>query len=275
MRTPAVSRRVALAAAGMLALPVLHAGAPLRFALSPFLSPGALLSAFRPLREHLERTLRRPIEMHTAKDFRSLVAATRNGEHDVVQLPAHLARLASIDWGWRQLAGTVERVDVQVLVKGDGPIHAPAALKGTRVGMLDALSLTATAGRRWLQQQGLADAVEIVAQSSVNSAMFALEHGDIAMFVAGSTQLANLPAATPRGERVLATIGDIPGPIYLARPGLPEGDIDALRLAMVSFAPDPGRPLTASNSALRPLDEARLKSLDAYAAIARQMLAVR
>lgn len=273
MRSPAVSRRALLAAAGALALPAVRAAAPLRIALSPFLSPAALLSAFRPLREHLERSLRRTVEMHTAKDFRSLVAATRRGEHDVVQLPAHLARLASIDWGWRQLAGTVEQVDVLVLVKGDGPIREPAALKGHRAGMLDALSLTATVGRRWLQQQRLAGAVEVVAQTSVNSAMFALDHGDVAMVVAGSTQLASLPAATPRGERVLATIGDIPGPIYLARPGLSDLDTDALRLAMVTFAPDPGRPLTASNAALRPLDEARMKALDPYAAIARQLLA--
>ena len=174
------------------------AGAPLRIALAPFLSPAALLNAFRPLREHLERELDRPVEMVTEKDFRSLVEATRRLDHDIVQLPAHLARLAMVDWRYQQVAGTLELVDVQVLVKADGVVREPAGLKGQRVGMLDPLSLTATVGRRWLQQQGLADEVEVLALPSINSALLALDRGEVAMIVAGATQLVNLPPSTPR-----------------------------------------------------------------------------
>jgi phosphonate transport system substrate-binding protein len=211
--------------------------------------------------------------MVTAKDFRSLVDETRRLQHDIVQLPAHLARLAIVDWHYEQLAGTVELLDVLVLVKADGPIREAAALRGGRAGMLDPLSLTATVGRRWLQQQGLAGDVEVVALPSINSALFALDHGEVAMVVAGRTQLAALPAATPRTERVFATIGDIPGPIYIARPGLGDDDLRHLRVAMASFQPDPTRPLSAPNSALRPLAASRLAALDPYAAIARQALA--
>lgn len=246
------------------------AGAPLRIALAPFLSPTALLNAFRPLREHLERELDRPVEMVTEKDFRSLVEATRRLDHDIVQLPAHLARLAMTDWRYTQLAGTIELLDVLVLVRADGPVREPAALKGTRVGMLDPLSLTATVGRRWLQQQGLAGETEVIALPSINSGLFALDRGEVAMIVAGRTQLIELPASTPRTERVLATIGDIPGPIYIARPGLAEAE--RIRAAMGSFKPDPARAVTAANSPLRPLDPPRLAALDAFAAIARQAL---
>lgn len=271
------NRRLALAAVALSALGVAGrpraAGLPLRIALAPFLSPSALLAAFRPLREHLEHTLERPVEMVTAKDFRSLVDATRRLEHDVVQLPAHLARLAIVDWRYRQIAGTVERLDVLVLVKGDGPVRDAAALKGQAVGMLDALSLTATVGRRWLQEQGLAGEVSVIALPSINSALFALDRGEVAMVVAGRTQLANLPAATPRGERVLATIGDIPGPIYIARPGLADDDVARIRAAMASFRPDPARAVSAPNSLLRPLDDTRMATLDAFAAIARQAVA--
>jgi len=266
----------ALAGAGVLpliGLPSTAAGAPLRIALAPFLSPTALLNAFRPLREHLERELDRPVEMVTEKDFRSLVEATRRLDHDVVQLPAHLARLAMVDWRYQQLAGTLELVDVQVLVRVDGPVREPAGLKGQRVGMLDPLSLTATVGRRWLQQQGLADEVEVLALPSINNALFALDRGEVAMIVAGSTQLAVLPPSTPRSERVLATIGNIPGPVYVARPTVAAAEIERIRAAMGSFRPDPARPLTAANSALRPHDAARLASLDPLAAVARQALA--
>lgn len=270
MNAPATRRRC-LAALLAAAVPFGRAAGPsLRIALAPFLSPTALLNAFRPVREHLERELDRPVEMVTEKDFRSLVEATRRRDHDIVQLPGHLARLAMTDWGYAQLAGTVEVLDVLVLVKADGPVREPAALKGQRVGMLDPLSLTATVGRRWLQQQGLAEHTEVLALPSINSGLFALDRGEVAMVVAGRTQLIDLPPSTPRTDRVLATIGDIPGPIYIARPGLP--DLERIRAAMGSFRPDPNRPTSAPNSLLRPLDPARLAALDGYAAAARQAL---
>lgn len=276
-RLPAVQRRVLLGAlaglVGMAVAPLHAAGSPLRLALAPFLSPTALLAAFRPLREHLEHELDRPVEMVTEKDFRSLIEATRAQEHDIVQLPAHLARLAISDWRWQQLAGTLEVLDVLVLVKADGPIRTAAALKGRRAGMLDPLSLTATVGRRWLQDQGLAADVEVLALPSINNALFALDRGEVAMVVAGRTQLVALPPSTPRSERVLATIGDIPGPIYIARPGIAADELERIRSAMASFKPDPNRPMSAANAPLRPLAAARLAALEPFAAIARQALA--
>jgi phosphonate transport system substrate-binding protein len=263
-------------AAATLFAPGLRAQAsrpPLRVALAPFLSPAALLAAFQPLREHLERTLAQPVEMVTEKDFRTLAQAAQRGDHDVVQLPAHLARLAMVDWRYQMIAAPVEPVTVIVGVRAEGPVRSAADLRGRSVGMLDALSLTATVGRRWLQMQGIADAVTVVALPSVNSALYALDRGDVAAFVAADTQLVTLPPSTPRGETVLATIGGIPGPLFVARPALPAAELAAMRAAMAAFRPDPTRPPSAANSTLRPLDDARLVALDVYVAIARQALA--
>lgn len=248
--------------------------APLAIVLAPFLSAGSLLAVYRPLREHLERRLQRPVEMLTAKDFRTLAEETRRGEHRVVQLPAHLARLAMLDWGCQLLAAPAVPVTVVVGVKDSGPVRSAADLRGRSVGMLDALSLTATVGRRWLEVQGVAAQVQVVPLASVNSALYALDREEIAAFVAADTQLAALPAATPRGDRVLASIADIPGPLLLAGPSLPQAERTALRAALESFMPDPAHVPTAANSRQGPISEARLKLLDAYAAIARQALAV-
>jgi len=252
---------------------VAQAPAPLRVALPPFLSPAALLEAYRPLREHLERTLRRPVEMVTAKDFRTLAETARRGDYDMAQMPAHLARLAMTDWRFEQVAGTVEQLDVLVLVKAGGPVLSSTDLRGRSVGLLDALSLTGTVGRKWLQDQRLEDAVTVVTLPSINSGLFALDRGEVAAIVAGSSQLVMQPPGTPRSEKLLATIGGIPGPIYVARPGLGAAELAALRAAMDSFTPDAARPLTAPNSRLRPLAPAQLATLDGYAAIARQVLA--
>ena len=246
--------------------------APLPVVLAPFLSPASLLALYRPLREHLERALQRPVEMFTAKDFRSLAEETRRGEHRVVQLPAHLARLATLDWGCQLLAAPAVPVTVVVGVKDGGPVRSAADLRGRSVGMLDPLSLTATVGRRWLEVQGVAAQVRVVPMASVNSALFALDRDEIAAFVAADTQLLTLPPSTPRGERVLASIGDIPGPLWLAGPPLPAHERVALRAALESYLPDPTVAQTAANSRQGPLSETRLRRLDAYAAIARQAL---
>ncbi|MDO9096277.1 MAG: PhnD/SsuA/transferrin family substrate-binding protein [Rubrivivax sp.] len=250
-------------------------GEALTIVLAPFLSPAALLSAYRPLREHLQQALGQPVAMLTAKDFRTLVDETRRQEHRVVQLPAHLARLAMLDWGWQMLAAPAVQITVVVGVKQTGPVQTAQDLRGRSVGMLDALSLTATAGRRWLELQGVAADVKIVAMPSVNSALFALDRDEIAAFVAADTQLLMLPDTTPRGDRVLARIGDIPGPVFLASPDMPAAERERLRQAMGSFTPDPSRPPGAPNSVMAPLPESRMKLLDGYAAIARQALATR
>lgn len=267
-------RRLLAATLALAAAPRVRAqGLPLNVALAPFLSPAALLATFSPLRLHLEKALARPVEMVTARDFRSLMEATRRNEHDVVQLPAHLARLAMLDWGWQHVAAPAESVSVFVAVKDGGPVRAAPDLRGRGLALLDPLSLTATVGRRWLELQGLAGAVSITSMPSINSMLYALDRGEVAAFVAAETQLNSLPADTPRGERRLASIASIPGPVFVARPTLPAPELAALRSAVETFRPDPAKPPTAANSPLQPLSEAQLKALDAYVALARQALA--
>lgn len=275
MKSP--RRRFCIAAGAAALVPARAAAAePLRIALAPFLSPNALLSLYRPLREHLERSLARPVEMLTAKDFRALAEdARRDTEFDVVQFPAHLARLAMMDWRYEQVGAPTERVTVVVVVRGAGPVRAPADLRERSVGMLDPLSLTATVGRRWLQEQGLAEQVRVSALPSVNSGFYALEREEVAAFVAADTQLQTLPADTPRGERVLARLTDIPGPLFVASPRMPPAALATLRAAMGRFEPDPARPATAANSHFRLIEPARLAKLDPLVAIARQALATR
>lgn len=250
-------------------------GQPVRLGLAPYLSPTALLAAFRRLREHLERVLERPVEMVTAKDFNALVDATKRGDYDAVLLPAHIARLAISDWGYEALAGTLESAQVAVLVRADGPIKSVTDLRGTKAGMLDSMSLTSAVGRQWLQDQGLAANVTVVAMPSINSALISLDRGELEMVVAADTQLLNLPAGTPRTERVLVTLRDIPGPIYVARPGLSAAEVTRLRAALTSFQPDSARPNGAANTALHAVPAARLMALEPFAAQARRALAQR
>lgn len=272
-------RRALLALPAGLALPAARAQgqAPLRLGLAPYLSPAALFNAFRPVREHLERVLARPVELLTARDFFVLAAAVRNREYDIALLPAHMARLAVADWGWLPTARTVATTEVQVLVRADGPVRAPADLRGRRVGMLDLHSLTAAVGVQWLraQQPPLADAVEIAALPSINSALHALAVDEVAAVVAAASQLLGLPASTPTHHRPLARLPDIPGPWYVARPGMTAETVARWRDALQAFEPDPQRPPTAANARLTPLSVTETERVESHAAFLRRQLAPR
>jgi phosphonate transport system substrate-binding protein len=276
---PSLQRRRTLAALAIgLSVPTgaaVAADAPLRIGLAPFLSPAALLQAFRRIREHLERSLARPVEMVTAKDFVALIEATRRGDYDVALLPAHIASLVVTDWRFRPLAGVDEPVVVQVYVRATGPIQKPSDLGGGKVGMLDALALTATVGRQWLQEQGLAAAVSVIAMPSINSAMIALDRGEVEAVVAGDSQLVSLPAGTPRTERVLATVGKIPGPTYVAHPRLAPAEVERVRSALLAYRPDPSRPSTTANAVLHAVGVERFARLESYADQVRRALAQR
>lgn len=274
------ARRRLLAAAAAAGLPRLtHAqdAAPARWrlGLAPYLSPAALLEVFRPLREQLSTALGQPVEVFSARDFASLAAAVRQSAYELALLPAHVGRLALADWGWLPLAATVRATPVLVLVRNDGPVRSAAELRGRKVGMLDPLSLTAAVGTHWLRQQGLRPGEDVTLQSlpSINSALFALDRDEVGAVVAAASQLRSLPPATPRSERALAEVHDIPGPVYLARPGLAPDQLARLRTALLAFRPDPAHPTTAANTALTPLSAADLERVEPYAAVARQLLA--
>lgn len=245
---------------------------PLRVGIAPFLSPAALLQAFRPLREHLQAALAEPVEAVTARDFAAFAAAVRRTDYDLALLPAHLARVAVADWGWAPLARSLLATEVLVLVREGGPVADAAALRGGSVGMLDLLSLTAAVGTQWLRAEGLADSVQTVALPSINSAMHALARDEVAAVVAATAQLQSLPADTPQALRPIARLADIPGPWHVGRPGADAAQLGRWRDALLAFAPDPRRPASAPNAKLTPLTAADTAAVEPHAAFLRRQL---
>jgi ABC-type phosphate/phosphonate transport system substrate-binding protein len=268
-------RQILCIAAGALLPAAGRAAEPLRLGLAPFLSPTALLAAFRPMREQLERALGQPVELYTARDFRALASAVQRNEYDLAMLPAHLARVAVADWRWAPVARTLSATPVQVLVRGAGPVRAATDLRGAAVGMLDLMSLTAAVGARWLADQDLAGpgGAKIVPLPSIDSALYALERDEVAAVVAAASQLLSLPPQTPSGQRTLARLESIPGPMFVARPGVPTEALLRWGQALASVTPDPGKPPTVSNVRLVPLVAAELDSVEPYAVFLRHQLA--
>lgn len=269
-----MKRRTLLTGAALAAVGADAQAQALRLGLAPYLSPAALLAVFRPVGEHLQRTLGQPVETYTARDFRALWQAVQASEYDIAMLPAHMARLAVTDSRWQPLARSIDATAVVVLVRGTGPVRDPADLRGKAVGTLDPLSLTAAVGARWLAERGLQD-TPVVVLPSINSALIALERDELAAVVAASSQLLSMPAGTPASQRTLARVEQIPGPCYVARPGVDAPTVARWREALLSIVPDPARPRTAANARPVPLGLADLEAVEPYAAYLRRQLVVR
>jgi ABC-type phosphate/phosphonate transport system substrate-binding protein len=271
-------RNLCAGGAALLHTPWLLAQAPaeplITIGLAPFLTTAAMLSAFRPLREHLARQLQHKVELYTAKDFVDLLNQTRAGAHDLSYLPSHLAGLAINEWGFHAIAGTLSRTPVLLLVRSQGDLRSPADLRGRKIGSLGQLSLSAAVGSLWLQQNQLRPGrdVQLVPQTSINSAMISLERGDVDAVFAARSQIDLLPADNSRGHGTMAEVGSIEAPIFVAQPRLAADRVARRREAMLSFVPDPTRPGAAGNTQLYRIDAAILKRLALLREIALEQL---
>lgn len=249
-------------------------GAPLSIGLAPFLTPTAMLGAFRPLREHLGRQLGQPVELYTARDFVELLLQTRSLAYDLSFLPSHLAWLAIEEWGYQPVAGTLSRTPVLLLVRSQGGLRTPAELRGRRVGTLGQLSLSVAVATLWLRQRKLQPGrdVMLVPQTSINSAMISLERGDVDAVFATRSQLDMLPPEGFRGYSAMLEIGDIVAPLFVAQPGTAAERLARWRDALLSFVPDPSRPGSVGNTQLCRVDATLLKRLAPLREIAIEQL---
>lgn len=253
----AARRRLACAAlaAGLGWLcPGLHAQpAALTVGVPPFLSAGAVLETVRPMREHLERRLGRPVEVYSARDFRAMYEAARRGDDDLVVLPAHAAAVAIADWQYRPLVSLFDDTTLLVMVRKDGPLRSVADLRGQRIGMLDPVSLSAVSAMQWLRGQQLLPGQDVhpVTLSSISSGLVALERDEIDALMITSVQMSMLRGTPANVMRQLAVGPPLPAPLLLAHGRLPEDQVRLLSQALLDFQPDPQRPGGVFNAPLR------------------------
>ncbi len=244
--------------------------------LPPFLSAGALLETVRPLREHLERSLGRPVAFYGARDFRTLYAAVQAGEYDLAVLPAHVAAVAIADWQFAPLVSMQDDTTLVVMVRKDGPLQQLAQLRGRRIGMLEPFSLTALIGRQWLRNLQLEPGrdVTVVTQPAVNSGVMALERGEIDALMLANFQVEAMYGASPGQLREIAQGPPMPAPLMVASPRLSAAEVAALRYALQAFKPEkrPDSPPGAFDRPLRPPSPERLRRIEALLEPTRALL---
>jgi phosphonate transport system substrate-binding protein len=247
--------------------------AGLRIGLVPYLSARAMVSLYQPLRQHLERVLGRTVTLYSATDFTALAENARKGEYDLALLPPHIARIAVLDWGHHFVAHTGLASAVHLLVPRNAPTPKPQDLRGRRIAAIDRLSITTLVTQRWLQDNGLVPGrdVQIEFVRSTTTAVLAVERGEADAMVAATGMLRDLAENPDSTVRSTITLGEIPTPVFVARPGLPAALVTQVRDALLSFSPESTRG-GLSQAPFRSGSVRDLDRVEPYAEQARRLL---
>jgi len=246
----------------------------LQVGLVPYISTRTLLGLYEPMRKHLEAELQRPVQLFTAADFRALAENTRNDAYALALLPAHIARIAAADWGHTLVARSSLISEVQLVALRVSPPDLPIGLRGKRIAAIDPLSLTSLVLDRWLAQRGLVSDrdVEVVHLRSIGSAALAVQRGDAVALVGAIGQLRDLGLGETADLVKIATLAEIPTPVFVAHPVVPPAEVALWRRALIGFIPPDGADKALSRTPFVPAQLSDLDSVERYAQAVRRLL---
>lgn len=240
---------------------------------APHTSARVILEMYQPLRRQLETALSRPVEVQTAPDFNEFARRALRQEYDIAVTTGHQARLYQVDASYLPLLTYKADFKAVALVDKNGPIQAPADLKGRNVLGLSPTSLVTLWGQQWMKKQNLAD-VPIRYVSAADSVSRQVLAGEAA---AAFTSLANfqkLPADQQIRLRILAESEAMAGRVYMLNSRWSK-ERKEIEKALWSFAAsEEGKAYFAQNKldGYRALKPRELEAMDPYVAETRQVL---
>lgn len=250
---------------------------PLRVAVVPYLTTSVLLKLFEPIRAHLEKELKRPVELYTAPDIRTHVQRIVKPEFDAVITAAHMGRLAQLDAGYIPVAGFESPLKGIVTVHKDSPIHDVRDLKGKTLAVNDRLVLVSIVTLQDLQRAGVKSGdLKIVSSVTQNSALLSVARGDVDAAVTAIFTLNQIPEAQRQDIRTIYTTERLPNVMFLAHPRLDAGERKRMQQALTEFGKTPAGEQffsTSGYNGIVPLNDAYMKTIDVYIPETRRILA--
>ncbi len=212
--------------------------APLKFGVFPNLTTRQIVEIYRPLADVLEKQLHRRIVIYSARDFRTFVERTQQGEYDILLTAPHLAWLARQDAGYRPLLKYAQPTHGLLVVRADAPYRKPEDLQGRTLARADAMAVTALAVQSELAAYGLRQGIDyqVVDAGTHNNAVLQVINGRADAAALGLHPY-NLLAPDLRAQlRVLLESPPVSSLMYLVHPRLRDADAQAIRKALLAFA---------------------------------------
>ncbi len=234
----------------------------------PYFSTRALLDLYQPMRAHLARELKQPVNLFTALSFKVYADQTRIGAYDILVTPPHFARMAQRETGYIPLTVYTRELRAVVVVARDSPYHNLQDLRGKTIATPNRLALVAIMGQQLLHDVGLrAEDVSLLEVPTHNTAVLAVQRGEVEAAVTEGAALVQMPAQLRRTVRIIAQTPASPHVMILAHPRLGAAQIDRIKRALLSFpATREGRQFFKESGfeGIRVTDENDLRMLDPY-----------
>ncbi|MFO7543650.1 MAG: PhnD/SsuA/transferrin family substrate-binding protein [Thiobacillus sp.] len=244
-----------------------HAARELVIGLLPYQPVRALISNHTPLAAHLQKTLKRPVRLVTAKDTRVFGQRMLAGNYELVLAPAHLARLAQVDRGWQPLARYQPDTSVVLLARNGEDAITPADLRGKVLAVPDRAMLVTVVSEAWLEHQHLLAGRDftLLVTGGFSSALHALTSGraDMALGVESGMEQARIESLDQL--RIVEEVGTIPSLVFAARHDVPPAMRDQILRALLAYRSPTPLCLTA-------IGELDLIDMDTHLPMTRQRL---
>ncbi len=204
----------------------------------PYLSARTIVQLYRPLQEHLERSLQRPVRLVTAPDYVTFLDKTAKRDYDLIATSPAFGRLAQNETGYVPLLRPQNSLEVLLVTLKESALQGVSGLRGQTVATTDPLATLTLAGVRALRERGLAPGRDVTVRptSSHANSLAAMRRGDAVAAISSSTTLLQTGAAAAAPVRTLAVLSTTTPLLYLASPALRAPEVERLRRLMVEFA---------------------------------------
>lgn len=253
------------------------AGAALTIGIVPYMSTGMLLRTHAPLAKSLEESLKRPVNLRTAPDYKSFFQRLRAGDYDIAITPPHYGWLAIRDHGFQALLVHRDPIRGILVSAADKPIREIADLRGASIAVTDRSALMAILGELTLADEGLVENRDyhFVSAVSHSSAIHNAITGKTRAALVNATSLILSPPDIRQRTLVWRDLAVFPGQFYIAHPRLGERDAKAVLAALLAFEAAPaGQEFFTSTSqgGFRPITAEDRKTLERALPETRRLL---
>ena len=250
---------------------------PLVMGVLPNVSARALLTMYQPFRDYLQDTLKSPVEIATAADFRSFSTETRSGSYQLVVTAPNLGAMHQIDDKWRPVAIYEPQIP-GILVSAAGNLNNSVdQLRGKLLAVGNPQSLVVLRGLQWLRERGLEEGRDYRLTRSANEDSLGtlIRSGEAPLAMMSMGEFRAISENGRKELRIHTEFARVPGFLVMANPALPAPQLEAINRAILEFPDtDQGREFFKRSgfAGIRAVKAGELEALAPYVAPTRNAL---
>jgi phosphonate transport system substrate-binding protein len=250
---------------------------PLVMGVLPNVSARTLLTMYQPFREYLQESLKQPVEIATAADFRSFSLETKAGAYTVVVTAPNLGAMHQIDDKWRPVAIYEPQIPGILVSAAGNANNNVEQLRGKLLAVGNPQSLVVLRGLQWLRERGLQEGRDFRLTRSANEDSLGtlIRSGEAPLAMMSMGEFRAISENGRKELRVQTEFARVPGFLVMASPAMPAPQLEAISRAVLAFPDtDQGREFFKRSgfSGIRTLKAGELEALAPYVAPTRNAL---